>query len=68
MSRRSNPYASGRSAFTAWAKGYRAHRNGAPRAMADAAYVSAPLRRAWIEGWDASRADVPAEPGAGSQR
>ena len=61
MSRRSNPYASGRSAFTAWAKGYKAHREGEERWNAVVAYVSMPLRAAWREGWDASREDQAAE-------
>ncbi len=61
MSRTSNPYEPGRSAFTAWAKGYKAHRNGESRAMAVVAYISMPLRAAWREGWDASRDDVAAE-------
>ena len=61
MIRTSNPYEAGRSAFTAWTKGYRAHRNGESRATAVVAYISMPLRVAWREGWDASRADVKAE-------
>lgn len=61
MTRTSNPYETGRSAFTGWAKGYKAHRNGEARASAVVAYISMPLRVAWREGWDASRADVKAE-------